>query len=212
MTFRKPYSAIIPDKWDTQDEHSPMVNFVQQFNPVTDEFINYIDTHTFRCEIKKDKHLIKAGEMCDYLYLITNGVLRGYVKDGAKDLTNWIAFENSLVTSARSFFLRSPATKNIQAIETSELIGVHFDALEYSFNHFMEMNIIGRKILEQYYRAAEERSLIARLPRASSKYERFLATYGDLAQRIQLKYIASHLGVTLETLSRIRSKAGKESS
>src|ERR1700740_2966983 len=129
MTAKKPYSSVTPDKWDTPDGHSPMTHFVQQYNPISDEFVRYIDKHTFQCEIKKDKHIIKAGENCEYLYLLKKGVMRGYVKDNSKDLTNWIAFENSLITSARSFFLKSPATKNIQAIETSELIGVHFEAL-----------------------------------------------------------------------------------
>ena len=73
------------------------------------------------------------------------------------------------------------------------------------------MNIVGRKLLEQYYSEAEERAYISRIPNAGKRYRHFLDTKASLANRIPLKYIASYLGMTIETLSRIRSarRSGK---
>jgi hypothetical protein len=68
------------------------------------------------------------------------------------------------------------------------------------------MNVVGRKLLEEYYAASEERVYICRIPDARSRYQHFMETRQELVNRIPLKYIASYLGITLETLSRLRAK------
>ncbi len=88
----------------------------------------------------------------------------------------------------------------------AELTGLHYDDLQFLYENFPEANIVGRKIYEKYYRDAEERAFIARLTEATSKYKHFIATKSQLLNRVPLKFIASYLGMTLETLSRIRSK------
>jgi len=78
--------------------------------------------------------------------------------------------------------------------------------LENLYLQFPEFNIVTRKLLERYYQDAEGRAFIARLTNAENKYTQFLAKYGHLSNRIPLKYIASFLGMTLETLSRVRKR------
>jgi CRP-like cAMP-binding protein len=194
------------EKWNTFDGHSPIVHFLKQLFPISELAIDYIDKCTFRCDFKKGKHLIKVGELCKDVYFVQNGVIRAYFKDGNKEITTWITGENSFVTSVRSFYLQIPSIKNIQAIEDCELIGLHYNDLQFLYENYIEMNIVGRKLLEIYYNASEERVFISRLPTAAGKYYHFLETNNALANRIKLKYIASFLGMTIETLSRIRSR------
>ena len=194
------------ENWNTPSGHSPLSDFIQKIHPVSEGLIKYVDRCSFRYNVNKGKHLVKSGETCNYVYLVLKGVLRGYVKEGNKEITTWITAENELVTSIRGFHQQIPTMKNIQAIEDCELIGAHYDDLQYLYEHFIEMNIVGRKLMERYYTDAEERAFIGRLPKAASKYNRFIATNGALANRVQLKYVASYLGITIETLSRIRGK------
>ena len=86
------------------------------------------------------------------------------------------------------------------------MVGIPYSTIEFLYEKYPETNIIGRKVLEESYRDAEERAFISRIPSAELKYKRFLETKGDLINRIPLKFIASYLGMTLETLSRIRSR------
>jgi CRP-like cAMP-binding protein len=192
--------------WNTPSGHSPLSDFIKRVHPVSDEVIKYVDKCSFRYNVGKGKHLVKSGETCNYVYLVLKGILRGYAKEGSKEITTWITAENELVTSIRGFHKQIPTMKNIQAIEDCELVGAHYDDLQYLYEHFPEMNIVGRKLMELYYSDAEERAFISRLPKAASRYNRFIATNGVLANRVQLKYIASYLGITIETLSRIRGK------
>jgi CRP-like cAMP-binding protein len=200
------YTANIPVKWNTPDGHSPITTFAMQLYPISEAAIKYIDEHTFRISVKKGKHLLKSGEMCNYTYFIIKGAMRGYIKEAGKEITTWITSENEFATSIRGFHQHIPSFENIQTIEDCDLIGYHYEDLQYLYNNYIEMNIVGRKLLELYYSEAEERAYISRLPKASLKYDRFIATRGIIANRVKLKYIASYLGITIETLSRIRSK------
>jgi len=191
--------------WEKNGSESPLATFVKQIYPVSNEAINYINQHSFIKRVEKNGFLLKAGEVCKHLYFIRKGVVRAYIKEGTKDITTWITAEEEMVTSIRGFDLQQPSLENIQAIEDCDLIGADYSSLHYLYEHFIEMNIVGRKLLEQYYRDAEERAYICRIPNASKRYRHFLETKGDLANRIPLKHIASYLGMTIETMSRIRS-------
>src|SRR5690606_41475513 len=107
---------------------------------------------------------------------------------------------------------RSPqvSEENIQVIENAQLVGLEYRSLEYLYKHFPESNIVARIMLEEIYRAAEERAYISRIPSAEKKYKRFIKTSPGLVDQISLKYIASYLSMTQETLSRIRTREAKK--
>lgn len=135
------------------------------------------------------------------------GVVRGYIKHNNKEITTWLNAENEIVGSISNFGLpEQAAIEYVQAIEDAVFVEIPYVSVEYAYENFIEINVIGRKLLEENYRGAERRAFICRLPTAEKKYQHFIATKPGLVNRISLKYIASYLGMTIETLSRIRSK------
>jgi CRP-like cAMP-binding protein len=194
------------DMWESAGGQSPLAIFVSQIYPVSEQVTQYINLHSYPRQTVRGEYLLKAGEICQHLYFIRKGAIRGYAKEGSKEITTWITAENEMVTSIRGLKLQQPSLENIQAIEACDLVMVRYDNLQFLYEHYIEMNIVGRKLLEQYYSDAEERAYISRIPNAAKRYHYFLETKSNLANRIPLKYIASYLGMTIETLSRIRSK------
>lgn len=166
----------------------------------------YIKEKLELVQITKGTLLISSGQHCDRLYFVNKGVLRGYVKQENKDITTWITAENEIVTSISSYYQQIPSIENIEALEDCLLVSLHRDEMHHLYQHFPEMNIVVRIMLERYYQDAEERAYICRLTDATAKYHRFINTKSHLLNRIPLKFIASYLGMTLETLSRIRSR------
>lgn len=185
---------------------SPIVTLARNLHSISADAQAYVNQKSFSHRIRKNEMLFTPGEVCSYLYFVRKGILRGYVKDGIKDITTWITGEGEFVAAIASFQLQQPSAENVQAIEDCELTGLHYDDLQYLYDNHPETNIVGRMVLERYYRDAEERAFIARLTEATSKYKHFIATKSQLLNRVPLKFIASYLGMTLETLSRIRSK------
>ena len=185
---------------------SSVIDTLNYFYPLSEGIKDHIKKHSYSCSFRKGKLLLKTGEICEHIYFIKKGAVRGFIKDGTKDITTWITAENEVVSSISSLDIREPALENMQAIENCELLALTYDDCQELYIKFPEFNIVARKLLQKYYQDAERRAFIARVTKAEKKYELFLTRYGHLANRIPLKYIASFLGITLETLSRVRKK------
>ncbi len=185
---------------------SPLVATLNYFHPLSLPVINYLASNVSKKYYNKGDLLLKAGNICEEVYFIEEGLIRGYINDNGRDITTWISCEQELVTSIYSLDLNVPALENIQAIEDCKLLCMSTSALKELYIIHPEFNIVVRKLLQRYYRDAEARAFITRIAKAEDKYEHFLNIYNHLANRVLLKYIASFLGITVETLSRIRSK------
>ena len=185
---------------------SSVIETLNYFYPLSEGIKDYFRKHTYSCSFRKGKLLLKAGEVCEHIYFIKKGAVRGFIKDGTKDITTWITAENEVVSSISSLDIREPAQENMQAIENCEMLALTYSDFQDLYIKFPEFNIVARKLLQKYYQDAERRAFIARVTKAEKKYRLFLTRYGHLANRIPLKYIASFLGITLETLSRVRKK------
>jgi CRP-like cAMP-binding protein len=194
-------------KWKGFGGVSPISAFMSRLHPLSPAAVSCIDEHTFPVLLKKGKFLISPfNDNHDHYYFILKGVIRGYMLADGLEITTWINEEYELVGSIRGMGLDVHTGEYLQALEDTTLVGFPITFLDWMYEHFPEINIIGRKLLEQSYRDAEERAYISRLPSAEKRYERFARTRAGLLNRIPLKYSASYLGMKLETLSRIRSR------
>ena len=185
---------------------SSVINTLDHFYPLSEGVKDYFKKHSYACSFRRGKLLLKAGHVCEHIYFIKKGAVRGFIKEGTRDITTWITAENEVVSSISALDMKAPAQENMQAIENCELVALTYDDFQDLYVRFPEFNIVARKLLQKYYQDAEGRAFIVRLTNAENKYRLFITRYGHLANRIPLKYIASFLGITLETLSRVRKK------
>ncbi|AZI27376.1 MAG: Crp/Fnr family transcriptional regulator [Pedobacter agri] len=194
------------DRWKKYNNFSPLISIFKKFHPLNDEIEKRINQHTFPISYKKNKYLVSPVDRNKYLFLIVKGVVRGFIKDGVSEITTWIAQENEIVGTIRNLWIDGDSDEYLQALEDVDLIAIPHVLSEYLYENFAEANIVGRKMMELYYRSAEERAYLCRISSAEKRYKRFLVSFPDLINRVSLKYIASFLAVRLETLSRIRAK------
>jgi CRP-like cAMP-binding protein len=185
---------------------TPLLAVLQPLYPISPEIENYLKEHLTVVTVRKRKMLLKEGTVCEHMYFVVKGAIRGFVREGHRDISTWITVENQLVSSIFGLNKRSPSAENIQALENCELLAMTLDDLETLYERYPESNILARKLLQIYYADAERRAFIARLTKAENKYRHLLLHHQHLSNRIPLKYIASYLGMTLETLSRVRKK------
>lgn len=194
------------DRWKKYNNFSPLVSIFKKFHPLNDEIEKRINQHTFPISYKKNKYLVSPVDRNKFLFLIIKGVVRGFIKDGNTEITTWIAKENEVVGTIRNLWIDGDSEEYLQALEDVDLIAIPHVLSEYLYENFAEANIVGRKMMEQYYRSAEERAYLCRISSAEKRYKRFLVSFPDLINRVSLKHIASFLAIRLETLSRIRAK------
>ncbi|WP_290792753.1 Crp/Fnr family transcriptional regulator [Flavihumibacter sp. UBA7668] len=185
---------------------SSLTALLNWLHPLPPEIVGFLQDKTSYRQVRKGKMLVRSGEVCHHLYFIKKGAIRGFIKDEEKDITTWISIDNEVVTSISGLNDKAPSIENIQAIEHADLMIISHDDLETLYRDYLEFNIVGRKLLQRYYQDAEARAFIARIPGTENKYQHFVKNYPHLINRIPIKYIASFLGVTLETLSRVRKR------
>ncbi len=185
---------------------TPLLNTLNYLNPLNKEVIVFLNEKISTKNYRKGAMLLKEGTICEHLYFIRKGAIRGFIRDGPRDITTWISAENEIVTSISGLNQRAASRENIQTVEYCELLILNYNDLQDLYNRYTEFNINGRKLLELYYQDAETRAFISRITGTEQKYRYFLQKYPHLVNRIPIKYIASFLGVTLETLSRTRKK------
>lgn len=194
------------ERWKIYNNISPLIDIFKKFHPLNDEIERRINQHTFPISYKKNKYLLSPVDRNKFLFLIVKGVVRGFIKDGSTEITTWISKENEVVGTIRNLWGEGDSEEYLQALEDVDLIAIPHVLSDYLFENFTEANIVGRKMMELYYRSAEERAYLCRISSAEKRYKRFLASFPDLINRVSLKHIASFLAIRLETLSRIRAK------
>ena len=154
----------------------------------------------------KNDYLLTEGKICRHLFFLEKGAIRGYYTLDGKEITYWFGFENYFVTSFHSFITQQSSVENIQFLEGSIVWGISKENLTKLFNEHHEIERLVRIAYEKYYIRLEERFVGAQFKSAAERYENLLRQSPHVLERVSLGHIASYLGISQETLSRIRSR------
>ncbi|KQM68200.1 hypothetical protein ASE74_24220 [Pedobacter sp. Leaf216] len=198
------------EKWKAFGGFSPLIAVFKSYHPLNPEIENVINEWTFPIHFAKNKHIASPLKRNRYIYLILEGAVHGYLKMGNKKITTWIAAENELAGTIRNLWESEVSDEYIETIDPVFAIAIPHEMSKLLYENFPIANYVGRKMTEIYFQGATERAYISRLPSALKRYKRFLVSYPYLINRVPLKYIASFIGMRLETLSRIRKLASLE--
>ncbi len=159
-----------------------------------------------KVELPKGSFIAIEGKVCNHVYFLEQGCLRGFYNLDGKEITYWFAFENNFVTSFFSFITRKPGMENIQLMEDSTLWAISHQHLQQLYHKHADMERLGRIMHERYYVMLEERFVSNHFKEARERYDNLITHAPHILQRVPLGYVASYLGITQETLSRIRNK------
>ncbi|PLK43956.1 Crp/Fnr family transcriptional regulator [Emticicia sp. TH156] len=155
---------------------------------------------------QKGEFFLKSGQIVSSLFLIETGLVRSYYIKDDREINSWFGFENVILGAVYPLFYSQPATENIQFLETSTYHYISSEDLNNLYNKYQEMNTIGRKMAEEYCVILEQRISSLQTESAEQRYNSLLTFQPGAIQRISLGHIASYLGISQETLSRIRRK------
>ena len=147
-----------------------------------------------------------AHKICTKSYFIQKGLFRTYFIKEGKEISEYFPAEGEWSNSPRSFRTRTLDIYYIDAIEDTETLCLEVNDLMYLFENFPEMERYARLSMGTVFGHFLERITSMRFTTAKEKYNHFIETYHDIHHRIPLGMIASYLGITQETLSRIRAE------
>ncbi|UII76243.1 Crp/Fnr family transcriptional regulator [Flagellimonas sp. HMM57] len=165
------------------------------------EFIANSKLNTY----KKGDTVVREGQYSKKAYLIIQGCARAYYLKGGKDISDWFTFENQFMASIISFFSCQPSPHYVEFVEDSTVLEFSKDTVDMlSKKHHDFERFISKVVIETMLGLCERLHTI-QFAKADERYKQLITIYPDISQRISLTHIASYLGITLETLSRIRN-------
>ncbi len=156
--------------------------------------------------IKKNTDLQPIGHTCKTIYFVVKGGLRIYYYKAGIDITEIFEFENSIVARVESLFSGRPSRKAIQGIEDTELIAINANRLFELYDTSPELERLFRKIFEDAYVKTVNRIESLQFHTAEQRYHQLIKDHPEVLKRVPLKHIASYLGITQVSLSRIRAR------
>lgn len=172
---------------------------------LTDEEFAHSTTFFIPKKIRKHQFLQQEGEVCKHISFVTRGCLRQYTIDetGEEHVVQF-AIEDWWISDLYSFLTREPATYNIDALEDSELLLLEARLHEKLCNDIPKFDRFFRLLLQSNYVANQRRITASLTLSAEEQYLLLQQTYPDIVNRVPQNQIASYLGITPQSLSRIR--------
>lgn len=178
--------------------------FLKYYLPTED--LKPFDKYFQEFRIKKGRHLLKPGQDCNYLAFIQKGCFRVYYYDiNDKEIITWFSFEEMVITDLLGLYTTGKAQFYIEALEDSIIYKITKQDLEKLYKQNPHYLNFGRKFAEEALTMLMHRTMSLHTMSAEERYNELLQQ-PDFMQKTPLKYLASYLGVTDTSLSRIRKK------
>jgi CRP-like cAMP-binding protein len=156
-------------------------------------------------EHAKNTVLVKEGEVVRQFYFVVQGSARIFYNVNGRESIGWFAFDKSPVISYQSFITQQPSRNVVQLMEDSTLIKIMRSDLLTLYDTHPSLERFGRLFAEWLYCSFVDRTYAMQVLSAKERYRQLLEQQPQLLQRVPMGYIASYLGITQETLSRIRA-------
>lgn len=181
-------------------------NFFRFFINFSDEELEEVSHFFYPKKLKKGQNLCTPGNIATEIGFVLKGVFRVYYLIEGKESTRFLGCENIFITSIPSFTTQKPSIEYVEALEDAELLMLTYEDLQKMCNLSHKWDRLVRYLAEFSYNEQQNRiySLIALT--AQERYEQLTKTRPDFIQRIPQYIIANFLGISPETLSRIRKR------
>lgn len=148
---------------------------------------------------------LKEGQRCRHLYYIKKGLIRVYYLDlDGNEITHWFCGEDSMITSPFSFLKEERNILFFEALEASDMILINNDQIEKLVGELPEFNVLFRRINAEFAMVLSRRIMSIHTETAEERYLKLMDEHPLLFQKAKLSHIASFLGITQQSLSRIR--------
>ena len=176
------------------------------FDEISSQDLEKLESFFFPEKIKKGEFLVKVGKLCSRLSFIRKGYIRVFAEVDGKEVTQWIGGPGSFITEMGSLIFDKPSRFHIQALDELELFSL--DAKDYAnlSSHIPSWSTLERLFIAKCFIAMEDRIFTHLSMTAEERYKFYFEHNKELFNLIPLQYLASLLGMTPETLSRLRRK------
>lgn len=198
--------AVPGNSWKTSSMNlPPYIKNIANLSDQTEEKLSQVFK---REELSKGSFLYRQGEICQHIFYIEKGFARVfYYTESGKEITQWFFADNSFLTAVDSFYHHKPTMVYCELLEDSVIYSLKYTDMDTMLNEEHDMAKLAFHAVYELAKKLSEYIIGLKFQSAEDRYNALMNEYPQIFQRAKLGHIASFLGITQETLSRIR--AGK---
>lgn len=174
--------------------------------PLPPESITKMCAYINEVSYQKGHIILRAGKIEKKTFFIKKGVVRAFATPGENDITFWFGEEGETVLSMQSYVENNKGYEHVELLENCDFYEVNIRDLQELFKTDIHISNWGRKLAEKELVKIEKRLISRELQSAKQRYDELISKRPSLLQRVPLKFIASYLGITQVSLSRIRKE------
>lgn len=179
---------------------------IKEYSSLSNETIDEWKENIRVLELKKGTQLVQEEQFTNKLYFIYKGSAKAYHLKEGKLITDWFAFDSQFICAITGYFLKEPSEHCIELTENSIILEFEREKLTELSNKHHDFERFSRKIITRIMLQLQQRVVYLQFSTAKERYQFLLKEYPKIELHIPLGDIASYIGITLETLSRIRAK------
>ncbi|MDY8134336.1 Crp/Fnr family transcriptional regulator [Aquimarina sp. 2201CG5-10] len=174
---------------------------------LTEEQLDLLTANLKTGSFSKGQIILRAGEVCKDSFFVENGLLRSFtINEAGKEHVVQFAPENWFISDRSSAFFNEPSYTNIDALEDTKVVYIRHDFIPKASEISFALNTYNEKALHSHIRSLQKRLILLLSTSAEERYLSFIKSYPDLLQRVPQWMVASYLGITPESLSRVRKE------
>ena len=158
----------------------------------------------------KKTFVVEQGEVDDYLNIVLKGLVRKFVKAPKGEVTIQLATEGHLIQSEISFHKRIPSDVILETLESTVLVSVHYDNIQYALKHMPGGEALGRSIITQMFIKKDNRYMEQLNISTRERFLQYMNNHPHMLQRVPQKILASYLNIKPETFSRLKHLVKKK--
>ena len=177
----------------------------RRYSTMTHDELDILESVLVPMKFAKNERILDEGEVCRHIYWVVKGLVRQFYFKNGKELTEYMAPENTICMSIESLFKEEPSHQQMQAIEPTIIFAMPKASLEKAAVKNVNIQMLYRKILEESLILSQVHADMLRFESAQERYAKLVKRTPQLVLRAPLVYIASYLQMTPETLSRVRN-------
>ena len=187
--------------------HELLIRSIEEKVSLASDDVNKLKKFFIPKKLRKRQYILNAGDVCQYITFVEKGMLRSFtVDDDGHEYVVQFAIEGWWISDVGSFLSGNDALYNIEALEDSEVLHLSKQAMDEMMDQLPGMERYFRLLMQNNIVALQRRVIAYMSLSAEDKYLKLMDVCPDIMNRAPQQYIASYLGITPETLSRIRKQ------